>query len=72
MSQRSLVYVRRAYGVPAHRGTRVTVTGRPGRITCASGAYIRVRFDGEPRSRLCHPTWGVEYEPGPTTTKAAS
>ena len=59
---RSLAYVRHYYGVPARRGMRVTVDGRPGRITCGNGAYMYVRFDGERRSRSCHPTWRVEYE----------
>ena len=60
--QRGFAYVRWAYGVPAKRGMRVTVDGRPGVITAPNGHYIRVRFDGERHSRPCHPTWRVEYE----------
>jgi hypothetical protein len=57
----SFDYVRRYYGVPAGRGVRVTVEGRPGRITSGNGHYIRVLFDGERRPRICHPTWEVVY-----------
>ena len=62
-----LACVRRAYGVPAKRGTRIRYTGGPepktGVITSASGQYLRVHFDGEPRLRrhTLHPTWHVEY-----------
>lgn len=57
-------HIRDYYQVPAVRGTRVTVDGRPGVVTGATSgsSYIRVRFDGERRSRPCHPTWRVEYE----------
>jgi hypothetical protein len=59
----SFDYVREYYGVPAKRGMRVTVDGRPGRITSGNGHYIRVLFDGERRPSICHPTWRVEYFP---------
>lgn len=55
-------YVRRYYGVPAKRGARVTVDGRPGRIVSFPGQYLGVRFDGEKRTARCHPTWRVNYE----------
>ena len=64
MSRWSLDYIRTYYGVPARRGMRVTVDGRPGVLTCGDGAHIRVRFDGERFSRSCHPTWRVDYAPG--------
>ncbi|HEU6452881.1 MAG TPA: hypothetical protein VFT57_15800 [Gemmatimonadaceae bacterium] len=57
----SFDYVRRTYRVPAARGVRVTVDGKPGRITRGQGHYIRIRFDGERYSRPCHPTWRVDY-----------
>lgn len=57
----SLTYVRRAYGVPARRGGRVIVDGKPGRITSGDGQYIRVLVDGEKKSTKWHPTWRVEY-----------
>lgn len=57
----SFDYVRQRYGVPAKRGMRVTVDGKPGRITSGAGHYIRVRFDGETFSSFCHPTWRVVY-----------
>ncbi|AJT42401.1 hypothetical protein [Psychromicrobium lacuslunae] len=61
----SAAYVRRYYGVPAKRGVRVTVEGRPGVIVSFPEQYIGVRLDGEKRTSRCHPTWGVEY-PEPT------
>ena len=46
-------WVREYYGVPAKRGMRVRVDGRPGVITSATH-HIFVRL-------YCHPTWRVEY-----------
>ena len=63
LGQYSLGYVRSYYKVPARRGMRVTVDGRPGTLTSGDGHYIRVRFDGERRSAPCHPTWRVNYAP---------
>jgi hypothetical protein len=60
----SLKYVRATYGVPAARGMRVTVDGKPGTITGADHG-LRVRFDGERRSKNCHPTWRVDYGVAP-------
>jgi len=54
-------YVRGYYGVPAKRGMRVTVEGRPGVIVSFPGQYIGVRFDGEKFTSKCHPTWEVQY-----------
>ncbi len=54
-------YVRRYYKVPAKRLMRVRALGMPGTITGFSGAYLRIRLDGERRSRLYHPTWRIEY-----------
>lgn len=59
----SLSYIRNQYGVPAHRGRRVTVQGKRAVITGASGARLRVRVDGELQTRLFHPTDDVVYEP---------
>lgn len=60
----SLKYIRDYYKVPAKRGMRVTVDGKPGVITAsARGPYIMVRFDGDKFSRAAHPTWRVEYIP---------
>jgi hypothetical protein len=58
----SMDYVRRTHGVPAKRGLRVTVDGRPGVITRATH-YVYVRFDGNRFSRPCHPTWRIDYAP---------
>jgi len=59
----SAQYVRDYYGVPAKRGQRVIVDGRPGVITSVGGsyAYINVRLDGDKHPTPCHPTWRVEY-----------
>ena len=57
----SMAWIRRQYGVPAKRGGRVFYQGRPGVITGSVSEYIRVRLDGEPRSRRYHPTWRIEY-----------
>lgn len=54
-------YIQRTYGVPARLGGRVIVDGRPGTIVGMRGPRIMVRFDGEDRPRLYHPTWRVEY-----------
>lgn len=63
----SLNYIRNFYGVPAFRGREIVYTGgsngqqRKGKILGSSGPYIRVRFDGELRPLLLHPTWEVAY-----------
>lgn len=57
----SLDYIRRQYGVPAKKGQRVIALGHPGVITGSLDAYIRVRLDGQSKSRVYHPTWRVEY-----------
>lgn len=68
----SMEYVRTYYGVPARRGLRVTVDGRPGVITRATH-YVFVRFDGLRFSRPCHPTWRIDYAPlVPSSAPAAT
>lgn len=54
-------YIRVTYGVPAKRGARVKYGGAPGIITGALSGYLRIRLDGENRSKLYHPTWNLEY-----------
>ena len=61
MTKGAAEYIRRAYGVPAWRGGRVWVDGRPGTITSFGADRINVRFDGNKFSTPCHPTWRVEY-----------
>jgi hypothetical protein len=46
-------YVRHFYGVPAEKGMRVVVDGKPGVIA---------GFDGYAEPVRCHPTWRVQYE----------
>ncbi|PRX90665.1 hypothetical protein [Allonocardiopsis opalescens] len=65
----SAEYVRSYYKVPAARGMRVCVDGRPGVIAGFSGAHLKVRFDGDRVSKCCHPTWRVEYLTGDALTR---
>ncbi|GAA1208823.1 hypothetical protein [Prauserella alba] len=60
----SLDYIRRHYGVPAKRGSRVVVDGLPGTITGFRDQYLLVRLDHEPRRlQLAHATWHLQYPP---------
>jgi hypothetical protein len=59
-------YVRRRYGVPAKRGGRVTVDGRPG-VLASFTHRIHVRFDGDRLTTPCHPTWRVVYKDTPAS-----
>lgn len=58
-------YIRKQYGVHAKRGGRVEFSGggvsRQGVILGSKGPYLRVRFDGESRVNLLHPTWELRY-----------
>ena len=58
MARGNCEYVRKAYGVPAEIGRRVTVGGREGIITVDRGPYVGVTFDDEKVSAVhCfHPT----------------
>jgi hypothetical protein len=49
--------IRERYRVPAKRGMTVLIkgTGRLGFIAGASGTELRIRLDGEKRSRRYHP-----------------
>lgn len=61
----SMDYIRRAYGVPAKRGARISfVRGQQqvfGTIVGARNARLRVRMDGERTVCSLHPTWRVGY-----------
>lgn len=61
----SLAYVRKAYGVPAKRGGRVSYTGEDrselGTITGARSGHLQVRLDGIKHSMPFHPTWRLQY-----------
>lgn len=59
----SAEYVRQHYGVPAKRGMRITIDGRPATIVGFAGARLRIRRDGEKRTAIAHPTWRVDYNP---------
>lgn len=57
----SMDYIRNHYDVPAKRGMKVIVYGKPGVITAADGQYLRIRLDGTKRSGIYHPTDRIEY-----------
>lgn len=57
----SMSYIRRYYNVPAKRGKRIKYKDKSGRITGAAGPHLRVLLDGEKKSKICHPTWQIEY-----------
>lgn len=67
----SAEYVRRYYGVDYKRGDRLTVDGRPGVLVSFPGQYLGVRFDGEKRTSICHPTWQVKREEAREGTQEA-
>lgn len=60
-------YIRRTFGVPAKRGGRIRFSGNigpeplTGTIVGSQNGRLRVRFDGEYRTRLLHPTWEIIY-----------
>jgi hypothetical protein len=56
-------YIQKKYQVPAYRGVHVKsdiFPGEEGIITGADGSYLVVRFEGDPITRILHPT-DVEY-----------
>ena len=66
----SMDYIRRTYGVPARRGSRVLYTGggidEYGTIISSKGGRLRVRLDlpslrGKKITYTLHPTWRIEY-----------
>jgi hypothetical protein len=61
----SMDYIRRAYGVPAKRGGRVSYTAAEkavqGTIVAARGHYLRVRWDESGLTHSMHPTWMLVY-----------
>lgn len=59
----SMDYIRSYYQVPAKKGMRVVVDGKPGVVTGACGASLRIRLDGEKHSAPWHPTWRIDYGP---------
>lgn len=58
----SIEQIRESRRVPAHRGQRCRVDGKPGVITSARTGYLMVLFDGAKHPMPCHPTWRFEYE----------
>jgi len=55
-------FIRKHYDVPAKVGMRVkTEKGKGYIVGSAAGAHLRVRIDGEKKSRYFHPTYEIEY-----------
>jgi hypothetical protein len=65
----SAEHVRARYNVDYKRGERLIVDGRPGTLVSFPGQNLGIRFDGQKRTRPCHPTWRVRRpaQPEPTT-----
>jgi hypothetical protein len=63
----SMKFIQKHYGVTLKRGDRVLYSGenepREGVIVGASGAYLRVRLDGDRHVGLYHATWRLESLP---------
>ncbi len=62
----SMAYIREYYGLNVKRGDRVRYLYPPrgllhGTVTGSRGALLRIRLDGEKRSRIFHPTWNIVY-----------
>ena len=53
--------IRKVYNVPAKIGTRIEYRSKPGVIVGTTGAYLRIRLDGETEIKTYHPTWEIEY-----------
>jgi hypothetical protein len=60
-NDQSLEYIRNQYKVPAYKGVKVIAYGKPGVITGASGAYLKIKLDHESISAPYHPTDGMDY-----------
>lgn len=60
----SIQRIREFYNVPAKRGMRVVVDGKPGVIvgSRSDSMHLNVRFDGIDYPLPVHPTWRVEYD----------
>ena len=56
-------YIKKYYGVPACRGLRVLIDGKPGIIAESMGCYIGVLMDSDKPNNIMpyHPTSKVEY-----------
>jgi hypothetical protein len=57
----NMEYIRKSYNVPDKRGGRVKFRGNEGVIIGTKDAHLRVRFIGQRRAAILHPTWEIEY-----------
>ena len=61
----SAEYVRNFYHVDYKRGDRLVLRwddNRHGTLISFPGSNLGIRFDGEKRTSICHPTWCIERE----------
>lgn len=54
-------YIRKTYNVPAKQGAHIRYNNRFGKIVSARYGYLRVRFYGEKRITILHPTDNIMY-----------
>lgn len=57
--------IRSMYGVPARIGGRIFFIDHEkfGTIKSTNGTHLRIRIDGESRSKCFHPTYNLIYLP---------
>jgi hypothetical protein len=60
----SAAYVHGRYQVPAKRGMRIAIEGKPAKIVGFRGAHLRLRIDGEKHIVSAHPTLEITYPEG--------
>jgi len=53
--------ISKVYRVPAKMNGRIKYKSKPGTIVGNTGAYLRIRLDGEMDIKTYHPTWEIEY-----------
>jgi len=54
-------YIRKHYNVPAKVGMRVITEKGVGYIVGSCNARLRIRLNGEKKSRVFHPTYKIGY-----------
>jgi len=54
-------YINRLYGLTTRKGQRVKFEDQLGTVTGWFNHSIKVNFDGQMGSQLCHPTYHIEY-----------
>lgn len=59
----SMQWIRDHYPVPAKRGMRVEIDGKPGRILSTNAGHLVLHLDGNRKSHrtYAHPCWRMKY-----------